>query len=249
MGNMLSFSLLPRWVVCVVLCSLASVAQAAEATPSPAPAPPKEIDIERIENNVVYLSVPSGISAPSSIKTDLSDIKHLGTLRADDGGFPYFLVSAKPCTDCAQESAIYLLRPGQGRVTSFVFPGRLLDSKTRAMLLESRAFFGRCLPGMGDAYVVFQKERVDRRKSLQASVYVASVAKDRIDERLIERGLPSINHALNNVKHKKCKEVEGRYRVVNRKPLELRYLSREKDAEEDAAEGADEASDGAKAAP
>ena len=226
--------------------SLPGVEVTASPTPTPTPTPtpaasqenPPEIEIDSIENGIVRLRIPSGMSAPSSIKTDLHDLKYLGTLKPEEG-LPYFLFIGKPCENCAGDSAVYLLRPGQGKTTSFVYPGRILDSKTKNLLLESRAFFGRCLAGYGDAYVVFQKERVDRRRSLQTSVYIASVGKDRIIEKLIERRLPSINQALTFVKRKQCREIDGRYRVMVRRPLDLRYLSKEKDAEEEAKEGSE----------
>jgi hypothetical protein len=114
-----------------------------------------------------------------------------------------------------------MVRVDGGRSTHFVYPGRILDPKTRATLLESRAFFGRCLAGRGELYAVFQRERVDRRRSLQSSLFVAEPAADLIHEELIERRLPRLSFTLKRVRAKQCVEIDGRSRMMLSKPLDL----------------------------
>ncbi|MCM2279163.1 MAG: hypothetical protein NDJ89_13890 [Oligoflexia bacterium] len=168
------------------------------------------------------------------IKTDLHDVSYLGALRAGAGELPYFLFSAKPCQDCLQDTSLHLIRPNDSRPQTFTYPGRILDSKTRTLLLESRAFFGRCLTQTpNDVYIVFQKERVDRRRHLQSSVYIAEAGPDHLDERLLERRLPSVSHSLTWVKRKSCREISGRYRMMLRKPLDLRSTNLKEEREDD----------------
>jgi len=88
--------------------------------------------------------------------------------------------------------------------------------------------------------VVFQQERVDRRHRLQNSVFVAEPLTDRLSEKLIERGLPRLDHTMQTVRRKQCREIEGRFRRMVKKPLDLR--SRAKRAADEAAED-DEESD------
>lgn len=205
--------------------------------PSPSPSSPAiqasgispQVEFERAEKDTLYFRIPKDSEGASSLKTSLFDFRHIGTLYPSEGGLPYFIFAAKPCQNCMQDAGVHLIRPQEGmKPMSFVYPGRILDSGTRSVLLESRAFFGRCLKHNDrEVYLVFQREKVDRRHGLQASVFIAEPGKDRITERLIERRLPSINDTLRLVKSKQCKEVDPRYRVVLRKPLDLRYSSQE----------------------
>jgi hypothetical protein len=156
------------------------------------------------------------------VETKLFDLKHLGTIEAADGSPPYLLFSGRACQSCDQDRHVYAIRADGGRSTHFVYPGKILDPKSRAVVLESRAFFGKCLPGGRDAYVVFQREKVDRRRGMQTSVFVAEPARDHLSERLIERRQPNVKTALQQVKRKQCQEIEGRNRLMLAKPLDLK---------------------------
>lgn len=169
----------------------------------------------------------SGAETQTEIKwPGLFDIQPVGSL----GKFP--LVSAKPCKDCAHERALFLLpptsperSPASSRYTLFVYPGKVTDPKKQQIVLDSRAFFGRCLASTDDVYIVFQKERVDKRKGPQSSVYIAtptlSSGMIRIEEKLLERKLPNLNHTLKRVKAKQCFEIPGRNRIALKKPLDV----------------------------
>lgn len=155
------------------------------------------------------------------LKTGLFEVSYLGAIQPPEGGQPYHLVVGRPCKDCLQDKGVYAVRSGGSRVTHFVHPGKILDPKTRAVLLDSRAFYGRCLNGAGDVYIAFQKERIDRRHQLQASVFVAQPAQDYLQEKLMERRLPSLQATLHRVKTKSCWEIAPYTRVMLRKPLNL----------------------------
>jgi hypothetical protein len=217
----------------------------------PAQAPEREaavarLEFDRVEKDAVHFKAPQGTPAPRPVSTGLSDLRYLGSLWPESGS-PYFLFKAKPCQDCAHDLGIYAIRPEGGRATAFVHPGKVLDPKTRNVLLDSRAFFGRCLTGRGDVYVSFQKERLDRKRGLITSVYIAEAGSERFSERLIERRGPRINEALRRVKDRECVEIEGRNRLMLSKPLDLTPRAGDGDADDDAPEPDD--SDKGKADP
>jgi hypothetical protein len=182
---------------------------------------PIDLIFDHMEEDTIFLKSPAQDSKLRSIKTNLYDLTYLGTLRPADKGLPYFLFSGKPCQNCLDDRAIFSVRPNGEKHNSFVFPGKIIDPKTKALVLESRAFFGKCLPRKGDVYVVFQREKIDRRRFLQPSVFIAEAASDHLEEVLLERRLPSIRTTLQMVKKGSCREVQGRNRVMLSIPLDL----------------------------
>jgi hypothetical protein len=187
------------------------------------------IEFDRVEEGTLYFrtktSNPNATAAklapPKPLKSGLFELNYLGDLRPPTG-LPYFVFTGKPCLNCMEEQSVYILRPNAfEKPLSFVYPGKIFDPKTRAILLESRAFYGKCLPRHGDIYVIFQKEKVDRRSHLQTSVLIAEAAPEHLTETLLERHLPQIKTTLQFVKKKTCKEIEGRKRLMLRKPLDL----------------------------
>jgi hypothetical protein len=209
---------------------LALTLTAVAAAPDPWP---KGIEFDRIDGSSVHFKAPEGTSTPKPLDTKLSDLKHLGTIESSDGSPPYLLFSGRACQGCDLDRHVYAFRADGGKSTHFVYPGKVLDPKSGGVVLESRAFFGKCLSTMREAYVVFQRERVDRR-GMQSSVFVAEPAKDHMSERLIERRMPSVKTALQQVKRKQCTEIEGRKRLMHAKPLDLRPRRNiEEDEDED----------------
>lgn len=186
----------------------------------------ESIELDRVEEgSVIHLkSTHEKVSAPSPLKTNLFGLQPLGTLRGTGKDIPsYFALSGKSCSNCQEEKAIYFVRGTGGRMDRFVFPGRIIDPKTRNVLVESRAFIGHCLTRVpGDVYVVFQKERIDRRRYLQPSLFIAQPGPQHLQERLVERRLPNIRETLQLVKHKRCREIDGLNRMMLAKPINLR---------------------------
>lgn len=163
----------------------------------------------------------SGEQKPQKfLKTNLFDLNYLGVLKSNEGE-PYFLFSGRPCQNCLENRTIYAIRPSNPKPITFVYPGKIFEPRTRALVLESRAFFGKCLPHENDVLLVFQKEKVDRRSRMQSSVIKAEISKSYLSERLIEKHLPSINTTLKLVRNKLCREIEGRNRIMLNKPLDL----------------------------
>lgn len=193
-------------------------------------APDPEFD--RVEGATVYFKSAETFKP---IKTDLFELKYLATLKnTEDKLPPYFFFSGKPCATCSQPVAIYAFKAGSAKpLSNFVYPGKILDPKTRALLFESRAFLGRCLyREKSDIYLSFQKDRVDRRRGMQQSVLVVEPGATHLDEKLLERGFPRLADTLKLVKSKQCKEIEGKSRLMLTKPLDLNP-HRQKDDEDD----------------
>lgn len=242
---MLRLHTLHTWAAALLITSISALSAPARAAETPpqasaaeaAPAPIKVaasardlwadgIDIDHIDGSTIYYKPIEGAQGkpsriPAPLDTKLFDIKYLGPMSSEEGGLPYLLMSARPCSDCNEEKQIYAVRVDGARSTHFVYPGKILDPKTRAVLFDARSFLGKCLPHGGQGYIVFQRERLDRRRSLQPSVFTASAGKDFIEEKLIEHHLPGLNTTLAQVKRKQCSEIIGRNRLMLRKKMSL----------------------------
>lgn len=173
------------------------------------------IAFDQAIEGTIFFKAPPGEKAPKPMKTSLFDVVYLGELHSKASDVPYFVVTAKGCRDCSDDRTIYVIRP-TGGTYPFVYPGKTLDPKTHAPLLVSEAFYGKCLLNHGDVLVIYQKERVDRRKGLQGSVLIAEPGDDFLDEKLIERHLPNINQTYRLVKKGICKSIPGRNRYMSK---------------------------------
>ncbi len=176
------------------------------------------LEFDHVEDGLVFLKG----DAPKPITTGLHELRYLGSIRGTEAAAqPFFLFAGRPCVGCATDPAIYAIRPA-GKTATFVTPGRILEPRSRALMLESRGFFGSCVPGMGEVLVMFQKERVDRKRKLQSSVFVAeATADDHLREKLLERKLPRLEDTLKRVRAKKCHELESRNRLMLNRPLDI----------------------------
>lgn len=193
------------------------------------------IEVDRVEGTTIHFRATEG-AAPKPLEIELFDLKELGFLPAlEEGDLPWFWFAARPCQDCLQDLGIYAIRPAPGKPDAYVYPGKIIEPKSGNVVLESRAFIGRCLYSRKEpVYVVFQKERVDRRRGLQSSVLVVEAGKDHLEEKLIERRLPRVQDTLKLVKAKKCREIEGRNRRMLSKSIDARSRhAREDDSEDD----------------
>jgi hypothetical protein len=199
-------------------------------------------------------AAPAALKPPlKPLKTGLFDLQYIGPLNPADDSIPYFLFAGNPCKNCASERALYLVRPVENaapQVTSFVYPGKVLDPKNHGVVLEARAFYGNCLMTSGypksrgdDFYVVFQRERVDRRHGIQPSVFIAQASSDFLREKLIERGMPPIKRTLTLVKSKNCHEIVGHNRTFVLKPQGLNWRNMQPDENDDDDEDRDNQTD------
>ncbi len=169
-------------------------------------------DIKEIKSGTVYFS-KEGVE----LETPFHQLGVLGKMNLEvEGVPPYYLFSALPCGEpsCKERRLVFLVRADGQVKTTFVYPGKVRDRKSRRLLLDSRAFFGKCLPSKGEIFIVFQKEKLDRRRGLRRSVYLAEVGKDRIHEKLIIRRRPRLRHVIRQVKRKTCEEIKGFNRLT-----------------------------------
>jgi hypothetical protein len=214
------------FVSCSLLLFLNNFANGMQR-PALAPSQPETVSnlirFDHIENQSLFIQ--DGTAVVNAMKTPFFDLKYLGILRFDNEKMPYFLLSGRPCENCMEDQMIYALRPKYDKqpesMSGFVYPGKIFDPRTRSLLYESRGFFGKCLSHRENIYVVFQKERIDRKRHLQNSVFIAEAADHHLEEVLLERNLPSINDTLHRVKKKSCQEISGRNRLMLSKPLDL----------------------------
>lgn len=195
-----------------------SSARAAPPAASPAEsAPPAAAvsPIRSIDGGTVNFT---GYNKP--VKTELRDLLYVGMLKPEEGE-PYFLFSGRNCKGCSSFAFLHVLRPSGAKVDSFVYPGKIFLPKNRELVLDSRAFFGRCVVGLGDAYVVYQREKVGKKHpKLVTSVYVAEAGPRLLREKLFEKGGPKLQATLKLVKARSCHEVDGKNRVADVQPLD-----------------------------
>lgn len=242
-----------KWIGLGLLAAASSWGYAwAEETPSPSASPelgvspgtPSEklniesvkipsrdglIEIDRIEHKSpdVGSTVFFKQDALAPLKTSLLDLEAVGVLRHPQQRIPYLLLSGASCRNCAVSKMLLLLRADGKFPLTLVYPGRIRDRKNGQVVFEGRAFYGECAPGRMPVYLMFQKEKVDRRRFPQQSAFVAEVQEHGVDERLIVRRMPSLAYALKQVKRKRCFEISGferqsvKFSIQKVKPEEL----------------------------
>jgi len=177
---------------------------------------PVNASFKGVENNNIVFQAADGVIPPSSLQTKLHSLEYLGTLSSPEGHAPYLVISAKTCDQCDFPKNLFLIRADGSDIASFTYPGKIKSHLNGRSLMESRVFFGKCINKHDQVLVVFQKDKVDRRRYLQSSVFVAEVGQENLKEKLMVRRRPSIKSALNKVRKKQCQEIKGFTRKSNR---------------------------------
>ena len=156
-----------------------------------------------------------------TLKTEVPSPSFVAVLTDPESNTPYALYEGRTCPTCeAGNTSLFVQRlDGKGKVTSYVYPGRITDPK-KGLVYEGRVFYGNCLPKVKAGLVAHQRESVDRL-GMQKSVLIAEPGPQYVYEVLLERRLPNVKTTLDLVKRKVCFEVAGRSRSVLRKPLNL----------------------------
>ncbi len=208
---------------------------------------PEPLTVEKIEGtksgSIFYFKTLTSQNSIAPLQTSLYEAKPLGFIKPPEPVGPYLILSAKPCENCLHDQSIYLYNLAENSVfgkkfSQYVYPGKIIDTKENKVVFDSRAFFGKCLPEnrslekyfesqniqkpFKEFYIVFQKEKVDRRHGMQLSVFVAIPGQNYIHEKLIERHMPQLSWILQKVKSKQCHEIEGRNRKTFLQALELK---------------------------
>ncbi|MBU6375263.1 MAG: hypothetical protein KGQ59_04655 [Bdellovibrionales bacterium] len=164
-------------------------------------------------STIQFQSTAANTTIPQPLNlTPLKDLTVISWLKPSGDATPYLLLSGSSPED--NERSLFIVRAdGKLKPQRLTFPGKLLDPKTRETVHESRAFFGRCLASQEhDALVLYQRDRLDRRRGMHSSVYVAEAAPDLLSERVIERRLPSMKTVQQRIKIRQCTEISGKNR-------------------------------------
>jgi hypothetical protein len=203
----------------ILLASSIGAARAEEGAPTPpAPVKPAVFGVEKVESagaegTKFSFSIPDGMEAIPPLKLPVWEAESVGVIPND--GNPWVLVAGMPCETCKNNKSLLLARANGGKVSNgsaivIHYPGTVTERETGAVLHRSRAFYGKCLPSKGEGIVIFQEEKVNKRKFLQHAVFVAEITGDKLREELIaSRRLPAISNSLRLVKGKKCFEIPG----------------------------------------
>jgi hypothetical protein len=160
-------------------------------------------------------------NAIETLKVEALGPSFIAVLTDPESNTPYVVYEGRTCPTCeTTNTSIYIQRlDGKGKVSSYVFPGRISDPK-KGLVFQGRTFYGNCLPKVKAGLVSHQLEHVDRR-GMQKSVLIAEPGPQYVYEVLLERRLPSVGTTLDFVKRKVCFEIAGKSRSILRKPLNL----------------------------
>ena len=224
--------------LCIYWILFSTSALAAPLPPSPLPSPPPsshqkslsprdsspalaQLGIDHIEASQVYFSpIQTHVFPP--LETHLEQLRLIGRLKpAEPGAIPYFIFTGQTCSQCSEDPSLSLFRPGSNQPTTLSYPGKILDPKTHALLVESRGFYGKCLGRVNETLILFQREKVDRRSRLQSSVLIVEAQEDQLSETFLEKKLPSLSGVLKRVKQKICFEISGRHRVMTTHKIDI----------------------------
>lgn len=117
------------------------------------------------DDRVGVLKLPDG----SQFKTALYEMKTIGRLRTDKK-LPYFILSGRTCTECDENTSIYIHSPSDGPMKNeaeqrrFLYPGKETNYEDGSTLYEGRMFFGDCLASHPNAVVWFERSLGDDKK-------------------------------------------------------------------------------------
>lgn len=181
-----------------------------------------DLKVDQIEQGEVSFKSAPGTEPPPPLQTHLLDAKVIGQIKPEHPDhYPYFIFTGQTCENCHEDPSLYVFNPRSSRPTIFSYPGKVLDPENRALLTESRGFYGSCLDKKNDVLVFFQREKVDRKSKLQSSVLIVEAYDTYLSESLREKHLPSLSSVLKRVKSKNCFEIEGRNRLMTQKKIDV----------------------------
>ncbi len=229
---------------------------AAPISPSPSPLPSpslspsapaiQQISLDRTEKGKVFFKPPAKEPVPPPFETGFSSLKLVGTLKASEGKNPYFLLEGKGCADCSEVSQLVLVRPFSTRQSTFVYPGTIHALQAnQPIVLQSRAFFGKCLPDREEAYIVLNTEHVDRKRrhaGRRVETNITTVILEMQDDYPREQTISHrsaaqqksfLSKILAQVRTKNCAEITGQERTVMKKPFNLKTRDEEVDDDDE----------------
>ena len=155
------------------------------------------------------LSLPDG----SKFKTTLYNMKVIGQLRTTEK-LPYFILAGTTCTECDENTSIYIHSPSDGPMKNeaeqrrFAYPGRETDYETGKPIYEGKMFFGDCLTSHPNAVIWFERG-VGEDKKWQSGVTVAEVRNDTLLVSELHDRLSKVTEVQDAVRNGKCREQPG----------------------------------------
>jgi hypothetical protein len=175
-----------------------------------------ELEFKKVCQNTLFFQQNT---ETFQVTLPLFEITYLGDLRSEWS--PFFLFQAKSCqksdsdkADCPFKLHVikpHLKNPLLTKDDSFTYPGKVYHQKKRHLLHESLGFFGNCLNDRSKAhYVVFEKEKVDRKRRPSLSILVVEPGEDHLIESSFSSHFQQhLTNVRTNVRKKKCFEIQG----------------------------------------
>jgi hypothetical protein len=155
------------------------------------------------------LTLPDG----SKFKTTLYGMKVIGQLRTKNK-LPYFILSGTTCTECDENTSIYIHSPSDGAMKNepeqrrFPYPGRETDYETGKPVYEADMFFGDCLATHPNAVVWFERG-IGEDKKWHSGVSVAEVRDDELLFSELHDPLPKPGDVQEAVRRGECRQLSG----------------------------------------
>ncbi len=155
------------------------------------------------------LSLPDG----SKFRTTLYNMRIIGQLRTTKK-LPYFILAGTTCTECDENTSIYIHSPSDGPMKNeaeqrrFVYPGRETDNETGQPVYEAKMFIGDCLSTHPSA-VIWLERGIGDDKKWHSSVTVAEVKNDTLLVSQLHGQLPKMAEVQEAVRNRKCQELQG----------------------------------------
>lgn len=155
------------------------------------------------------LRFPSGVRVASGLRARL---RYHGRL-PDAAGGPWLVVSGVECDECDAGPSVLVrsVRAAPGAAWEgpgwHAAPGRVISFDTDLPLLESRLFWGRCLPGRPAGVVQFATEFDSTGRATRALVLLSEVRRGRLHEDSIVQAPPAASAVEPAVRAGRCHEV------------------------------------------
>ena len=171
----------------------------------------QQVSTKRTEMTDVpgVLILPDG----SKFKTTLYNMKVIGQLRTTKK-LPYFILAGTTCTECDENTSIYIHSPSDGPMKNeaeqrrFAYPGRETDYETGKPTYEAEMFLGDCLTSHPNAVIWFERG-VGEDNKWHSGVTVAEVRNDTLLVTQLHDRLPKLTEVQDAVRNGKCQELPG----------------------------------------
>jgi hypothetical protein len=178
------------------------------------------LELDKIEESTLFFKPESDGRTVKPFNTELKSPQLLGILPGKTPTGSTLVV--------ADDKSLYLFRLDGNKRVELVYPGRILDPKSGLIVLDSRAYFGKCTSEPEETYIAYQSELIEKRRNkkkvrlTEQSVFTATPTPSGFDEKLAEiRGAAKLaareRVTLQKVKAKLCLEVPRRNRPISAK--------------------------------